>query len=65
MMWELEPSKLWFCTSLEAFALQIPVLGDSVCVIMAVGTLTDHRRNESEEKFMTCSDICNQAKTGT
>lgn len=45
MMWELEPSKLWVCACLEAFALQIPVLSDSVCVIMAVGTWSDHRRN--------------------
>jgi len=45
MMWELEPSKLWFCSCLEAFALQIFVLGDSVCVIMAVGTWSNHRRN--------------------
>ena len=45
MMWELKSSKLWFCACLEAFALQIPVLGDSVYVIMAVGTWSDHRRN--------------------
>lgn len=50
MMWKLEPSKLWFCTCLEAFALQIAVLGDSVCVVMAVGTWSDHEINSREEK---------------
>lgn len=38
---------------------------NSVCVIMAVGTWSGCRRNQSEETFMIFLNVCNQDSTAT